>query len=142
MAQERIVYYPVPFIVLHPLVPVTIGAVLPVSISRVLGIKALHSTGIEKMTTAKYLPVIGHLSLEFNSRQYHFGHLDIAFDHQPQASDAYLDADITLQPGTLFTGNYENKVFTGTEYTGADGSLTNKWHHYIVTIYLKTLSHD
>ena len=142
MTTGRITYYPVQFIVLHPKSPVTINAVLPNHIQRILGIKVVHSAGVEKMTTENYLPVIGHLSLEFNNRQYHFGNIDVAFDHQPEASDAFLDAAIDVMTNALFTGNYENKVFDGSDYLKTDGTASDKWSNYIVTIYLKTLSND
>ncbi len=142
MTKGRITYYPVQFIILNPKAPVTINTVLPNHISRVLGIKAIHSVGIEQMSSESYLPVIGHLSLEFNNKQYHFGNLDIPFDNRPEASDEYLDARIDVQPNSLLTGNYENKVFTDSAYVGADGVVTDKWKNYIVTIYLKTLSND
>lgn len=142
MNKTRIIYYPVPFIVLHPLIPVALYTVLPGHIVKVTGIRAVHSVGIEHMTDDTYLPVTGHLSLEFNNRQYHFGHLDIAFDNQPASSDAYLDVQIDVQRNSLMTGCYENKVFTGTEHVRPDHTLTDKWHNYIVTIYLKALSND
>jgi hypothetical protein len=138
----RISYYPIPFIVLHPKTPVPINAVLPSHIQRILGIKVVHSAGIERMTSEAWLPVIGHLSLEFNNRQYHFGNIDVAFDHQPEASDAFLDAAIDVLPNGLLTGNYENKVFDSSDYVQEDGLPTDKWSNYIVTIYLKTWSND
>lgn len=142
MTKTRITYYPVQFIVLHPNIPVTINAVLPSHIVKVTGIKVIHSVGVDNMTDATYLPVIGHLSLEFNSRKYHFGNIDVPFDNQPAASDEYLDANVDIEANSLLTGNYENKVFTGTDYVKADGSVTDKWSNYIVTIYLKTMSND
>jgi hypothetical protein len=142
MNKTRITYYPVQFIVLHPRIPVTINTVLPSHIVKIMGIKVVHSVGVEKMTTANYLPVIGHLSLEFNSKQYHFGNLEVPFDHNAEASDEFLDAAIDVQVNSLLTGNYENKVFTGTDYLKADGTTTDKWSNYIVTIYLKTMSND
>ena len=113
MNKTRITYYPVQFIVLHPLIPVTINAVLPSHIVKITGIKVIHSVGVQYMTSEKYLPVIGHLSLEFNSKQYHFGNIEIPFDYQAEASDEFLDAGIDIQRNSLLTGNYENKVFTG-----------------------------
>lgn len=142
MTKTRITYYPVQFIVLHPKIPVTINSVLPGHIQKITGIKAVHSVGIEKMTTETYLPVVGHLSLEFNSKQYHFGNIDVPFDHNAESSDEYLDAAIDVHPNSLLTGNYENKVFTGSDYVNADSTLTNKWSNYIVTIYFKTLCND
>lgn len=142
MTKTRIIYHPVPFIVRQPLTPVTINTVLPSHIRKVTGIKVVHSVGVQSMTTAAYLPVIGYLSLEFNNKQYHFGHLDVPFDNRAEASDAYHDAAIDIMPGSLLTGNYENKVFTGIEYQKADGTITDKWSNYIVTIYLKALSDD
>lgn len=142
MSPTRITYYPIQFIVLSPKIPVTINAVLPSHIIKILGIKVVHSAGIEKMTDSTYIPVVGHLSLEFNSKQYHFGNLDIAYDHNPESSDEYQDATIDVLPQTLLTGNYENKVFTETDYVKTDGSTTDKWSNYIVTIYLKTSSND
>lgn len=142
MTKTRVTYYPVQFIVLNPRIPVAINAVLPSHIVKITGIKVVHSVGVDKMTTDTYLPVIGHLSLEFNSRQYHFGNIDVPFDNQAEASDEYLDADIDVQQNSLLTGNYENKVFSGTDYVKADGAVTDKWSNYIVTIYLKTMSND
>lgn len=142
MATTRITYYPVQFIVLHPENPVTINTVLPNHIVKVLGIKVVHSAGIEKMTTENYLPVVGHLSLEFNSKQYHFGNFDVAFDNRAAASDEFLDAAIDIAPNSLLTGNYENKVFTGSAYVKADNTTSDQWSNYVVTIYLKTVSND
>ncbi|GAA4457050.1 hypothetical protein [Rurimicrobium arvi] len=142
MSSVRTSFYPVQFIVLHPHIPVAINTVLPGHIVKITGIKVVHSVGVENMTSEAYLPVVGHLSLEFNSRQYHFGNVDVPFDNQAQASDEYLDADIDVQRNTLLTGNYENKVFTGSDYVKADGTVTDKWSNYIVTIYLKTSSND
>ncbi|PZF71558.1 hypothetical protein [Taibaiella soli] len=142
MTKTRITYYPVQFIVLHPLIPVTINTVLPSHIVKITGIKVVHSVGVQNMTTEKYLPVIGHLSLEFNSKQYHFGNIEVPFDYQAEASDEFLDAGIDIQRNSLLTGNYENKVFTGIDYLKADGTVTDKWSNYIVTIYLKTMSND
>ena len=142
MRTTRIIYHPVPFIVRQPLTPVTINTVLPGHIKKVIGIKAVHSVGVQLMATEAYLPVIGYLSLEFNNKRYHFGHLDVPFDNRPEASDAFLDASIDLFPGSLLTGNYENKVFTDITYQKADGTVTDKWSNYIVTIYLKALSDD
>lgn len=142
MNKTRVTYYPVQFIVLHPLIPVTINAVLPSHIIKVTGIKVVQSVGVEFMTNNNYLPVIGHLSLEFNNRQYHFGNIEVPFDRNMNASDEYLDANIDIQTNSLLTGNYENKVFKGADYVKADGSVTDKWNNYIVTIYLKTMSND
>ncbi|MBS1773913.1 MAG: hypothetical protein JST82_13730 [Bacteroidetes bacterium] len=142
MSTTRIIYHPVPFIIRQPLTPVTINTVLPGHIRKVIGIKAVHSAGVQFMATGNYLPVIGYLSLEFNNKRYHFGHLDVPFDNRAEASDAFLDAAIDLAPGSLLTGNYENKVFTGTDYQKTDGTVTGKWSNYIVTIYLKALSDD
>lgn len=140
MQTERVLYYPVQFIVLHPLVPVAISTVLPGHIRRITGIKAIHSSGVEKMTEEDFLPVIGHLSLEFNNRAYHFGHMDIAFDHSPDASDGFLETTIDVYSNALVTGNYENKVFTA--LLNADGTVAKEWSNYIVTVYLRSLGHD
>lgn len=142
MTQTRITYYPVQFIVLHPDSPVTINTVLPNHIVKVLGIKVVHSAGVERMTTDTYLPVIGHLSLEFNSKQYHLGNIDVPFDNRAEGSDDFLEASIDIQPNSLLTGNYENKVFTGSDYVKADNTTSDKWSNYVVTIYLKTMSND
>lgn len=142
MNKTRVAFYPVQFIVLHPMIPVTINTVLPSHIVKVTGIKVVHSVGVEHMTSENYLPVIGHLSLEFNSRQYHFGNIDVPFDNGEGASDEYLDANIDIHRNSLLTGNYENKVFMGIDYLKADGTVTDKWSNYIVTIYLKTMSND
>lgn len=141
--KTRVVFYPVPFIVLHPRIPVAINTVLPSHIVQVIGIKVVHSAGIEYMAgTNAYLPVIGHLSLEFNSRQYHFGNWEVGYDRQVSASDEFLDTAIDVQRNTLLTGNYENKVFAGSEFVNVDGTVTDKWKSYIVTIYLKMLCND
>jgi hypothetical protein len=142
MQSERIVYYPVQFIVRHPLSPININSVLPTHIKRVIGIKAVHSVGVEKMVTELYLPVIGHLSLEFNSRKYHFGNLDIAFDNRPESNDGYLKTDIEIENNSLLTGNYENKICNDSSFINADNSTTNKWSNYIISIYLMSLSND
>lgn len=142
MQSERIVYYPVQFIVRHPLSPININTVLPSHIQKVIGIKAVHSVGVERMITDKYLPLIGHLSLEFNNRKYHFGNIDIPFDNRPEANDGFLETDIVIEPNTLLTGNYENKICSDSAYVLADNTTTNLWNNYIVTIYLLSLSND
>lgn len=142
MQTERIVYYPVQFIVRHPFSPININSVLPTHIKRVIGIKAVHSAGVEKMVGQLYLPVIGHLSLEFNSRKYHFGNIDISFDNRPESNDGYLNTDISTETNSLLTGNYENKICKSSEFVNADSSTTDKWSNYIVTIYLMSISND
>lgn len=140
--MQRIVYYPVQFIVRHPLSPININSVLPSHIKRVIGIKAVHSVGVEKMRSELYLPVIGHLSLEFNSRKYHLGNLDIAFDNRPESNDGFLSTDIEIENNSLLTGNYENKICTTSQYVNADNGTTTSWSNYIITIYLMSLSND
>lgn len=139
---ERIVYYPVQFIVRHPLSPININVVLPSHIKKVIGIKAIHSVGVEQMLDLTYLPVIGHLSLEFNSRKYHFGNLDIPFNNNSSANDGYLETDITIEGNSSMDGNYENKICKGPEFLNADNTLTEDWKNYIATIYLKSISND
>jgi len=142
MQSERIVYYPAQFIVRHPISPININSVLPTHIKRVIGIKAVHSVGVEKMVTELYLPVIGHLSLEFNSRKYHFGNLDIPFDNRPESNDGYLKTDIEIENNSLLTGNYENKICTDSQYVDSNNGTTNNWSNYIITIYLMSISND
>lgn len=140
--MERIVYYPVQFIVRHPLSPININSVLPSHIKRVIGLKAVHSVGIEKMLNEEYLPVIGHLSLEFNSRKYHFGNVDIPFDNRPESNDGFLNTNIDIEQNSLLTGNYENKICSDATFVNPDNTTTNKWSNYIITIYLMSLSND
>ena len=140
--QERIEYYPIVFIVRHPIYPIVIDAVLPAHIKKVIGIKAVHSVGVEKMTTEQALPLIGHLSLAFNSRKYHFGNIDIAFNNSSAAHNGYIETDIDIEKNTAFTGNYENKVFNDDVFVNADLSTTSKWGNYIATIYLKSICND
>lgn len=142
MQNERIVYYPVQFIVRHPLSPININSVLPTHIRKVIGIKAVHAAGIEKMVDEQYLPVIGHLSLEFNSRKYHFGNMDISFDNRPESNDGYLNTDINIESNSLMTGNYENKICNTGDFVNPDNSTSSKWSNYIVTIYLMSVSND
>ncbi|OSZ81917.1 hypothetical protein CAP35_01205 [Chitinophagaceae bacterium IBVUCB1] len=142
MSSTRVIHHPVQLIVRQPLTPVNIYTVLPGHIRRVVGVKVVHSVGVHLMSTDMYLPAIGYLSLEFNNRNYHMGHIDVPFDNRAEASDAYLDTQIDIIPDSLLSGHYENNVFTGTDYQRADGTITDKWSNYIVTIYLKALSDD
>lgn len=139
---ERIEFYPIVFIVRHPIYPIVIDTVLPAHIKKVIGIKAVHSVGIEQMTTEQSIPLIGHLSLEFNSKKYHFGNIDVAFNNSKAAHNGYLETDITIQQNTAFMGNYENKVFKDSSYVNPDLSTTSKWNNYIATIYLKSICND
>jgi hypothetical protein len=141
-SEPRIVYYPIPFIIRHPLSPININTVLPSHIQKVIGVKAVHSVGAEQMLNVLYLPVIGHLSLEFNSRQYHLGNMDIPFDNRPESNDGFLTTDIAIVPNSLVTGNYENKICTNNEFVLSDNSTTANWRNYIITLYLMSWSND
>jgi hypothetical protein len=139
---ERIVFYPIQFIVCHPLSPIPLQCVLPSHIKRVVGVQVAHATGIEQMLSVPRMPLIGLLSLSFNSKKYQFGKIVVAYNNTLNASAEFLETLIEIEPNALLIGNYENRVCMDSQFVNADNSLTNKWKNYLCTLNLKCWSND